>query len=189
MAVQEQKKLSTIADLIRIVQNDESSNRYELDEGELIVMPPTKPEHGLLVVEIAGMLRDFLRANKLGGRIMNDSGVILGQSPDIMRSPDVVYTSPERSEKLSGDYQKVPPDLVVEVVSPSDTNALIMRKVGQYFAAGVRLVWLVYWNPRQVYVYTDAKTITVLTAEDHLTGGDVLPGFSVPVRDVFAVLD
>ena len=81
------------------------------------------------------------------------------------------------------------PDLAVEVLSESNTEAEMTRKRQDYFTAGVRLVWLVDPATRSVKVYTNVDQATVLQDEQTLQGGDILPGFSLPLRELFAELD
>ena len=78
------------------------------------------------------------------------------------------------------------PDLVVEILSKGNTPKEMKRKLGEYFKAGVRLVWYVDPSKRTVTVYTAVDRSTVLHEDDTLDGGDVLPGFSLSIRDWFA---
>ncbi len=110
----------------------------------------------------------------------------------LIRIPDVAFI---RWAALPGG--KVPaapvpqivPDLAVEVLSDSNTAREMTRKVGEYFATGVRLVWIIDPDPRTVAVYTTATDPVILSEADTLSGGDVLPGFALPLKDLFAELD
>ena len=81
------------------------------------------------------------------------------------------------------------PDLAVEVLSTSNTTAEMDRKLRDYFTSGVRLVWLVDARPRQATVCTAVDCCTVIDAAQTLDGGDVLPGFVLPLADLFTILD
>lgn len=112
--------------------------------------------------------------------------------PEVYRVPDVAFVSwdqipagPLTEEALAA----VVPDLVVEVLSPSNTKAEMARKRREYFEAGVRLVWQVELPTRTVAVYTAPEHSTILETTMSLDGGDVLPGFRVAVADIFADLD
>src|SRR5260370_15576065 len=153
-----QEKLYTVADLDALPDDD---RRYELDRGRLIVMQPPKPEHGALVMEIGGFIRDHVRPNHLG-RVTAESGYRLSENPDTVRAPDVSFTSNARLTPLSGAYPQVAPDLAVEVASPGNTVDDMNQKIEQYFAAGVRQVWVLYAKTRTIYVYTSARTVTIL---------------------------
>jgi Uma2 family endonuclease len=180
-----QEKLYTTADLANILDDD---RRYELDEGELIVMPPPQLEHAAVVNWLAYLITGFVFTNKLG-IVWSETGYQLRENPDTVRAPDVSFTSKERLKPRSGTYQKIAPDLAIEVASPGNTASDMNKKVSQYFEAGVRLVWLLYIATRQIYVYTSPTTVKILGIEDTLDGGEVLPGFSVTVREIFSVLE
>jgi len=180
-----QEKLYTVADLDALPDDDK---RYELDRGRLIVMPPPKPEHGLVVSRMDRFIGNHVDANHLG-RVLAESGYQLSSHPDTVRAPDISFTSNARLQPLTGEYLQVAPDLAVEVASPGNTVDDMNQKIEQYFAAGVRLVWVLYPKTRTIYVYTSARKVTILGLEDTLEGGDVLPGFAVSVREIFAVLD
>src|SRR5258708_5125038 len=180
-----QEKLYTVADLDALPDDDK---RYELDRGRLIVMPPPKPEHGLLVLRIGRFIGDHVDTHHLG-IVTAESGYRLSHNPDTVRAPDVSFTSTARLTPLTGAYPQVAPDLAVEVASPGNAVDDMNQKIEQYFAAGVRQVWVLYAKTRTIYVYTSARKVTILGIEDTLDGGDVLPGFAVSVREIFAVLD
>jgi Uma2 family endonuclease len=182
MAVQE--RLYTAADLT-ILPDD--GRRYELDRGRLIIMPPPKREHGLVVLEIAALVRNHVRANDLG-EVVAEIGCLLTENPDTVRAPDVSVTAKARVTPVVDDYDRVPPDLAIEVASPGNTTSDMIEKIEQFFEAGVRQVWVFYPRRRVVYVYTSPDTVSILRDEAVLDGGDVLPGLAVRVRDVFAVL-
>lgn len=102
------------------------------------------------------------------------------------RQPDAAFISKPDSSDLEGTYFTVAPDLAVEVVSEDED---ILKKAHEYLTAGTKIVWAVYAQDRTVYVMTlnDKGAIVSLpfTGDDILDGGDVLPGFKLPVRDIF----
>jgi Uma2 family endonuclease len=109
--------------------------------------------------------------------------------PGLVRIPDAAFISWERYPKKKrrrGEIPTVAPDLVVEVLSKDNTRGEMQRKLGEYFQAGVRLVWYVDPSKRTVRVYTAVDHSTLLREGDTLDGGDVLPGFSLSIRDWFA---
>lgn len=112
--------------------------------------------------------------------------------PEQIRIPDVAFISKQRfavrSVKPSA-FWELGCDLAVEVISPSNTRREMERKRNDYFATGVTIVWLVYLNPREVVVYSAQNNSKSLRGDDLLDGGTVLPGFSVPVAQLFAELD
>lgn len=159
---------------------------------------------GILVEKAMGYREDYLAAwiLRLLGRYLdvNDIGALCGSQGlirfnlGLVRLPDVSFIrwdsvdDPDQIENPDGAFLEVPPDLVVEVLSERNTPREMAIKLGEYAAAGVKLVW---------YVDPDAKTVTVypkgrergkkvLTEADTLDGGKVLPGFALPVKDIFA---
>src|SRR5690606_14294167 len=100
--------------------------------------------------------------------------------------PDVAFVSRVKQDKLVGEgYNPNPPDLAVEVVSPSDTDRRLSIKIGNYLAAGT-IVWVVYPASNEVEVYEPNTPVKILGLDDELDGGDLLPGFSLKLK---AILD
>jgi Uma2 family endonuclease len=166
----------------------DDGNKYELDRGELITMPPPKREHGLVVVKIARVVGNFAEEHDLG-EVVSEVGYLLSEDPAVVRAPDVAFTSKARLTPPDGQYDKVAPDLVIEVASPSNTADEFQLKIEQYFAAGTRRAWLFYSNVRAVYDYEAPDKVTILRGDAVLRVGDVLPGFEVVISAIFAVLD
>lgn len=184
MAVQE--KLYTADDLLRMTDD---GKRRELVQGVIYEMTPVGDIHTILGIEIAWLLNNFIRTHDLGWVTGADAGFQLSEDPDTVRSPDVGFVSKARVPKLTGKYFTVAPDLAVEIMSPGDTASEIQAKVLEYFQAGTHLVWVVYPKTKTVAVHVDAKTTHTVDLDGILDGGDVLPGFALPVRDIFARLD
>ena len=112
--------------------------------------------------------------------------------PGLVRVPDVAFASWDRFPDRKLPEEPIPslaPDLVIEVLSKSNTRAEMKRKRGEYFAVGVRVVWEVEPKRRTVSVYTPDGAVTVLKASQRLEGGDVLPGFALELSELFAELD
>jgi Uma2 family endonuclease len=106
------------------------------------------------------------------------------------RRPDIAFVSSkrwplDRPKSLRDDAWDVVPDLAVEVISPTDRAADLLDKVSEYFQAGVRLVWLVYPSQRCIHVFEAWNRIRVVTEADTLDGGEVLPGFRLPLNRLF----
>lgn len=178
-------KLLTAEEFARL-PNPPDGSKQELFRGEVVTMPPPGFVHGVVQLNVASLVRAHVRNHKLG-RVTVESGVITEQGPDTVRGPDVAYWSYERVPK--GDvpvvYANEPADLVAEVLSPSNTKQRMTHKIREYFDSGVRLVWVVHPEERTVTVYTKPGDGTVLWEDATLTGGDVLPGFTCPVADLF----
>lgn len=161
----------------------------ELMEGVLLEKAVGFNESNLGLV-VAEYLNLFIRRRNLG--IVTGSDGTMELLPNIVRIPDVAFISWDRLPGRRRPTQPVPavvPDLAVEVLSRSNTPGEMSVKREQYFQAGVRLVWEIDPVSRTVVVYTKPDKGRTLTEADTLDGGDVLPGFTLPVRDVFAELD
>ncbi|MFN8373108.1 MAG: Uma2 family endonuclease [Anaerolineae bacterium] len=164
--------------------------RRELVRGEIIELMPTGDEHTILGIEVARLLGNHVAAIGRPGYVTGESGGYkLEQNPDTVRAPDVGYISKERAAKLTGKYFRSAPEFAVEIMSPNDTADEIQAKVLQYFATGARLVWVIYPRTRTVVVHTSSDESHTYNITGILDGGDVLPGFKLAVRDIFAVLD
>jgi Uma2 family endonuclease len=161
--------------------------RLELVRGEVVVMAGPGLEHGEVQLAVGSLLRAFVKPRQLG-RVFTESGAVTERDPDTVRGPDVSYYSRERlplDARVVG-YHDQPPDLCVEVLSPSNTKRAMNHKLREYFFAGVRAVWVIDPEARSVTVFRDPIEGRHLTEAATLDGGDVLPGFACPVADLFA---
>jgi len=130
-------------------------------------------------------LGNYVESNKLGNVLCNDTGFISERDPDTVRGADVSFWSKERLPEIPRGYIQIVPDFAVEVVSPTDHYGRIQAKVENYLARGVRLVWVVDPIDRSVTVFRPGQQMVILTENAILTGEDVVPGFSVPVAELF----
>src|SRR5580658_102523 len=160
-------------------------HKYELLDGELI-MSPVHLNHSVVCMRMTSLLLHFVEPRGLGQLLDSSIGCRLAE--DLLLSPDVSFVSKERLKKIRLAPDKFlagAPDLVVEVLSPSDRMRQVNRKLDLYFEHGARLAWLVHWRKQQVHIYT-ADSIESLTGlDDVLTGGLVLPGFKCKLRKIF----
>ncbi len=161
--------------------------RHELVKGELRTMPPAGFEHGAVEVKITLPLAAYVLQKNLGLVVGAETGFLITQNPDTVRGPDCAFVSQERVDSLGvpKKYFPGPPDLAVEVVSPSDTVDGVEEKVEEWLSAGTRLVWVLHPRRRRVTVYRPNQKPVILTADDNLEGQDVVDGFSVRVGDLF----
>jgi Uma2 family endonuclease len=175
----------TITTAVELLQTP-GLGRCELVRGELIEMSPTGYEHGRLAAEIAGILRDFVKPRGLGAITGAETGFYIEHNPDTVRAPDVGFIRSDRlpSAKLSSFFDG-PPDLAVEILSPSDRASEVIAKVHEWLHAGCNTVWVVDPETETITVHESKERIFELSKSDMLNGGGVLPEFSVLVRDVF----
>lgn len=159
----------------------------ELVKGEIIRMPPTGYVHGRIELKLGKMLDNFVEHHQLGQIMVGEIGIYTQRDPDSVRAADVAYISNERLAQVASEgYLDVAPELIVEIISPGDRWANIEDKLDEYFAIGVRLVWLVNPKKREVLVYHAPTDVARFTADDTLSGENVLPGFEAAVADFFA---
>jgi Uma2 family endonuclease len=162
---------------------------YELIKGELIkVSPPPGYEHGLVTMNIAGPLYEYIKRHNLGKIYAAETGFLLEQNPDTVRAADVAFIIRERIEKAGPvkGYWKGAPDLAVEVLSPRDTIGRVEGKVAEWLGGGTRAVWVVSPKLHTVTIYRSLTDIVTLTENDTLDGGVVVPGFQLSIADIFA---
>ena len=165
--------------------------RAELIRGELSEIVSAGQEHGEVVSNLNADLMIFVRRGKLGRVVSSDSGVLLARDPDTVREPDIAFFSSEKfqaGERVTG-YSEAVPDLVVEVVSPSDGLHTVADKALMWLTYGVRMVWVAHPNFRAIDVYRPGPRVRRLGEDDELDGLDVLPGFTCPVSQVFESAD
>ena len=168
-----------------MAQPEYTGRHIDLVEGELLEMPKPTLGHGQIEMRLAMLIGNFVSARDLGSVTGGDAGFVLERRPDgkdTVRGLDLAFISRQRS--LPFAHGLVAPDLAVEIVSPSNTAADIHLKVRQLLRAGTALVWVVYPETRSVEAHTDDGAMTY-AEDDTLDGGDVLPGFTVRVGDIF----
>ena len=162
---------------------DDDSVQIELDEGELITMPPAGGEHSDIESELIMRLRSHAKRHNLGKVYSGDAGFRL--SDDTVRSPDVAFVRASRAAIHSRGFVKGAPDLAVEIFSPSDSFRQLHRKVKQYLAAGCHTVWVVHPERQEVNIFEATGSDRTVTADEMLEAPELLPGFSVRVSDLF----
>jgi Uma2 family endonuclease len=160
--------------------------RHELVEGELRTMTPAGFEHGRVAARILARVLDHADEHELGQVLAAETGFVLRRDPDTVRAPDVAFVAVDRLPQgtVSG-FGHVAPDLVVEVVSPSDRASEVSSKAEAWLDAGVRLVWVVDPQARLAAVHHPGGLVTVLREDGVLDGEEVLPGFRMPLSTVF----
>ena len=162
-------------------------NPCELVGGRIVRMTPTNPTHGRIEVNVAAALRAFVRTQKLGLVMAGEVGVFTTRNPDTVRAPDVLFLSHERDARRTRreGFLDVAPDLVVEILSPTDRADALRRKLDEYFAAAVRMAWVIEPATRTVRVHRPGGEVRTFAAGEVIAGEGVLPGFELPVDEVF----
>ena len=174
------------AEEFALLPSPEDGSQQELVNGVVVTMPPPSNYHALCCNEVAFQLNVHVRSQKLGHIAINDGGVLVSRKPDTVRGPDIACWSRERMpDPPRKGYAEIAPDLVVEVLSPSDVFTQSLRKVQQYLRAGTREVWVAVPEDRSITVFRPGQEQIILSNGETLTGGEVLPGFSCLVADLF----
>lgn len=164
------------------------NQRHELIQGEVRSMPPAGGRHGQIGMEVAIPLGVAVKEQRLGVVFLAETGFRIARDPDTVRTPDVSFLRAERWAAIERPQAFIegPPDLAVEIVSPSDSAEEVHEKALSWLDAGVRLLWVVHPHGRTVTVYTPDRTARVLGNDDTLDGGDVVPGFLLLIQSIFA---
>jgi Uma2 family endonuclease len=158
--------------------------RLELEDGEIVEMAPVRNINSIVGMRAGYFVSAHVYANDLGFVTGADGGYRI--TPKTIRQPDVGFISKARAGKLDEVGFPVAPDLAVEVVSPDED---VIKKAREYLNAGTRAVWAIYAEDRIVLVITrksdGAYDVRELGIDDTLDGGDILPGFALPIRQLF----
>ena len=161
--------------------------RYELVDGEVVELSPARRRHGRTAINIGTAFNLYSRQRGIGYAEV-EVGYIVRQGPDTVRGPDVSFVLNDSDEYDDG-FVPGAPDIAVEVVSPSNTASEMERKVREYLTAGSQRVWVVHSAtpaaPRQVLIHRSDGTILTYTNDDVITDEELLPGFSLPLAEIF----
>lgn len=172
---------------VELLRMPDDGFRYELVRGELRRMPPAGSEHGVVTMNFGTLLNVYVKANALGVVFGAETGFKIASNPDTVRAPDVAFVHRDHvpASGIPREFWPGPPDLVAEVISPSDTYTAVEEKVNDWLDAGVRMVIVLNPRSRTVAIYFSATDVRRLTEADILTGGDIVPGFACRVAELF----
>lgn len=176
-------KTITVEQFDEFIKLPENADKlFEFIGGEIFEVP-SNPLSSEIAITISFFIKLFLRQNNIKGHVTGEAGgyMVSGER----YAPDVAYISSEKQAELANDtYNPEPPELAVEVMSPSDTDKRMLVKVANYLAAGT-LVWVVYPASKQVEVYASGKPVQIIGRDGTLDGGNVLKGFELKVSEIF----
>ncbi|HEX8174765.1 MAG TPA: Uma2 family endonuclease [Pyrinomonadaceae bacterium] len=182
-----QNKVWTDEELLSL---PDDSKKCEIIKGELVVSP-AGIEHEEIGVRLSSALFNFVRKHKLGIVCGSSAGYWMKGRTTFL-SPDVSFIAKERlqgAKRAPKKFFNGAPDLAVEVLSPSDTIERLHEKIVEYFDNGAKLIWVLNPEDQTALVYHTPQPDKLLRADDLLDGEDVVPGFSMPVSELFAELD
>ena len=186
-----ERRKYTVADFDRLVQLPQYQDaRFEIIEGELVKMDASGEVHGSFAFEIAARIWLHLQSTPLGIGTVETGHYSIDDDTTLL-VPDVAFRrSDVKAEPPIAGFVPKMPDLAVEVKSPYDAYTHMRRKAQLYLERGTEIVWLVYPERRQVEVCAlDAAgdmTREIVGADGELSGGDVLPGFTLPLSRLFS---
>lgn len=166
----------------------ESTGPCELVRGELVREPSPGAEHGWLAARVCIRIGGFVDERKLGLTFGAETGFVLRRDPDTVRAPDFAFVRRERigAERLPRGYLSVVPDLIFEVMSPSDRLAAVREKIADWLASGTTVAVVVDPVHEAVFVHRANAPVEILATGDTLRAEDVLPGFALALTDLFA---
>lgn len=176
-------RLMTAEELLAL---PDDGKQYELVQGELVEVSPSAIVPTIVALNLAARIWNYLRRRKIGICGIADGGFVLQRGPDTVRAPDVWFVRSERIPEagLPASFWPGTPDLAVEVLSPTDRFAAVLRKAQDYIAAGTLLVWVIDPAGTSAAVFAPGQPALLLGEHGTLDGGDLLPGFTLRLRDV-----
>ncbi len=174
----------TAADLALVELNIDD---YEILDGELRERKSVGRLHGRVGFDLGLRVGNFVLARNLGELYTSDTAFIIMREPLSVLRPDGAFVRSERlpTGDIESGFYAVVPDLVVEVLSPGNRQAEITTKIERYLRAGVALVWLVDPLARTIVVYSPGRDPMTIEEDSELDGDAILPGFRLPLRDIF----
>lgn len=179
---------ATVEDLLSL---EGGGREFEIVRGVLVETPSMGMRECAIAARVIRSVATFTEEGKLGPVFNSHAKYRLARDPDLVRMPDVSFV---RWDRLPGrqvpeeEFVDLAPDLAVEIVSPTNRASEIQEKIAEFFEHGVRLVWIVYPDQQQVYVYEAVNRCRILERDGVLDGGSVLPGFRLAVSDIFSQL-
>ena len=180
-------RLMTAEELLQLPDNHMC---HELIEGELRTTPFNGHEHGALAAEFGMHLGNYIRREKLGRSFTTGTGFVISTNPDTVLAPDIAFVSTKRLNLISRREGYFPgvPDLAVEVISPNDRYSEVEGKVKLWLQHGTRMVIVLDPRTETLKVYRSPSDVQILTRENTLKGGDVVPGWTLSLAELFATL-
>jgi Uma2 family endonuclease len=158
----------------------------ELVAGRVVAMAPAGDEHSRRQARLMRWVGVYAEQHDLGEVWSEDGGFLLRRNPDTVRCADGAFIVTARVPPMSRRFIEVVPDLVLEIVSPTDRPKAIRDKVGEWLDAGVRVVWVLWPERRELVIYHGQADVRTLGPADTLTCEELLPGFALPLASLFA---
>lgn len=159
----------------------------EIVEGEFVPVPRNTWRHGVIMTNVAALLHEYKRRHGGWSVACGDPGAKLNRAPAQLRGPDVAMLRADREPAGKGvdGWVEGAPELTVEILGDSDSASDLLQKALEYLRFGGKVAWVLEPDPKRVIVVTPPNVIQLLGPEDTLDGGDLLPGFSCKVAELF----
>ena len=159
----------------------------ELIDGVIVKMSPAGGLHSFIELTLALLVGGFVKDRKVGFYMVGEVGIFIRREPDRIRGADLaVWAHAKLPDGPPAGFVEVAPDLVVEILSPTDRWMDMRQKINDYFSIGVDTLWIVDPDEETVFVYPSASQRTALRRGDTLAGTGPLTGFTLPVSELFA---
>ena len=179
-----QEALLTAEEFYLFCCRNKGKGRYELVDGKVVEIALPNDVHGEITADVGAAFNNYRRERGVGQARVS-TGYTLRTGPDTVRGPDVSFVFQPRVEGRGSGFPSGAPDIAVEIVSPSDTAAEVARKVAEYLAAGSQRVWVVCPSVRQVFIHRADGSVLSYSGDDVITDEELLPGFSLPLSEIF----
>jgi Uma2 family endonuclease len=159
----------------------------ELVAGRVVDMPSPQTPHGQVVFNLAFLLKSYLKQHDIGRAWGAESGLVTSREPDSVRGMDAAFCSYARWPKGESQrgYAEIAPELVIEVLSPEDRWPRVLKKITEYFDAGVLVVCTIDPELKTVQIHAHGSSARTLRTDDQFELPDILPGFSCRVSEFF----
>ena len=160
----------------------------ELVDGRVVPRSPTGGVQGFIEANLGSILHHFVQEHNFGWVMTGEVGIYTRRNPDRVRGADVVFLSSERwPDRPPKGFLEVAPDLVVEIMLPNDRWQDVRQKLAEYFAIGVRWVWIVEPDNRTVLVFCSVTDMRQYGMDAMLVGEGILEGFTLTIASLFAL--
>jgi len=167
--------------------DSETAKFYEVVDGHIVENPPMGALESILANYLNALMESFVRSHQLG-RLVIETLFLLDPIRGLKRRPDLAFVStrrwPLKRRIPRTECWEVVPDLVIEFISETNVADNVLKKIDEYFEAGVSAVWVVYPGSSKVYVYDSPTQVRILRVGDDLDGGTLVPGFRISIAEL-----
>lgn len=159
---------------------------WELIDGEPVEVTPSSDRSSWIAGEVLYHFRAYLENHPIGRAFPADAGFVLFADRNTVRAPDAAFVRFDRLPELTEAFVPIPPDLAVEVISPTDRLADVLSKASMYLQAGVPLVWVIDPRKHTATIFRQDEGPVTIGKDGVLDGEEVLPGFTLPLAKLLA---